>query len=289
MGAGYGRVVGVNALVEPLDAAGSRWRGSAAGAGSSTTPGLPVALTHGPGTEVRLRHDDRAGSSSSSTRRQADRRSSGRASGSSAARCSDGRARRPTRYDDAGDLDRGRSRRRGTPLRRRRRRPRSLSVTDADGVVEVVNVYDEEGRVVEQLSPFGRRTRYALPARPRHGHRRRQTTARRTPTSTTPPAACSRSSTATSSRMSFNYDEWGNPVVVTERGGAVTIQELDERVAARAPRAADRARSSRFAYDDADRVVEVARVQRRDDRHALRGRRAQPRRRSSTPRAASRG
>ena len=40
------------------------------------------------------------------------------------------------------------------------------SVTDADGVIEAANVYDEEGRVVEHLSPFGRRTRLAyLPGR----------------------------------------------------------------------------------------------------------------------------
>ena len=43
---------------------------------------------------------------------------------------------------------------------------RVLSVTDADGVVEVANAYDEQGRVLRQLSPFGRNTIFGyLPGR----------------------------------------------------------------------------------------------------------------------------
>ena len=43
---------------------------------------------------------------------------------------------------------------------------RVVAVTDADGVVEAANTYDSAGRVVEQVSRFGRRTRFAyLPGR----------------------------------------------------------------------------------------------------------------------------
>ena len=65
MGDGYGRVVGVDALVEPLDGAGWRCAGSAAARWEFDDAGLPVRADAGPGTEVRLRHDDRRGSSSS--------------------------------------------------------------------------------------------------------------------------------------------------------------------------------------------------------------------------------
>ena len=41
---------------------------------------------------------------------------------------------------------------------------RIVTVADADGVAEVRNTYDDEGRVVAQLSPHGRRSRYRYAA-----------------------------------------------------------------------------------------------------------------------------
>jgi uncharacterized protein DUF6531 len=57
MGDRYGRVIGVDAVVEPLAAGlalcwrdGRRWEFDEAG--------LPRSVSRGPGTEIRLRHDD---------------------------------------------------------------------------------------------------------------------------------------------------------------------------------------------------------------------------------------
>jgi RHS repeat-associated protein len=254
MGAGYGRVVGVNALVEPLDTGlaltwfgdGRRWEFDDAG--------LPTRVEHGPGTEVRLRHDDeghlvelihRSG-------KRVDLEWEGERI--VAATCNDGR-RVSYEYDDAGNLVAVR-RSGGTRRYGLDDDGRILSVTDADGVVEVVNRYDDEGRVVEQLSPFGRRTSFAyLPGRV-------------TATSDDndgPPNTYIHDDAGRvlaildgdDQRMAFNYDQWGNPVVVTERGGAATIQEYDERarlVRQVLPSGAELT----FAYDEADRVVQAA-------------------------------
>ena len=58
-------------------------------------------------------------------------------------------------------------------------------------------------------------------------------------------------------RFSVSYDDWGNPVAVTERNGAVTVQEWDER-SRLTRRTLPSGASYAFRYDDADRVVEVA-------------------------------
>lgn len=122
---------------------------------------------------------------------------------------------------------------------------RVTAVIDADGVAEARNAYDTDGRVVEQVSRFGRRTRYVyLPGRvtvvgetdtyvhDEHGRLLAVTdghgnTLRRT------------------------YDEWGNPVTVTDRNGAVTTMRWD-----------DKGRLLRkgqfeYAYDDAGRLIRV--------------------------------
>src|SRR5262249_41914404 len=57
-------------------------------------------------------------------------------------------------------------------------------------------------------------------------------------------------------RMSFSYDGWGNPVAVTDRKGAVTVQEWDERENLTRQILPSGAEFS-YAHDDADRVVEV--------------------------------
>ena len=253
MGAGYGRVVGVDALVEPLDGGGLALAWFGGRRQEFDDAGLPARLTHGPGTEIRLRHDDRRrlielvhrGGKRIDIEWEGER--------IVAARCSDGRAMTYA-YDD--DLHLVAADRDGAARRYRvDENGRVLSVTDPDGVAEVVNVYDAEGRVVEQLSPFGRRSRYAyLPGRV-------------TVTADDddgPPNTYVHDDAGRvlaiidgdDRQMSFHYDEWGNPVVVTERGGAATIQEFDQRsrvVRRVLPTGAELA----FEYDDADRVVAV--------------------------------
>ena len=88
---------------------------------------------------------------------------------------------------------------------------RVLSVTDADGVVEVANAYDEQGRVLRQLSPFGRNTIFGyLP-----GHVTVTSDDTDGPTNVFihdahgPPA--SRCSPATRPACRFAYDAWRQP------------------------------------------------------------------------------
>ena len=103
-----------------------------------------------------------------------------------------------------------------------------LSVADADGVVEVANAYDEHGRVIHQLSPFGRNTMFGyLP-----GHVTVTSDDTDGPTNVFIHDSAGRLVSLVAgdeTRLSFAYDAWGNPVVVTDRKGAVTVQEWDER------------------------------------------------------------
>ena len=102
------------------------------------------------------------------------------------------------------------------------------AVVDADGVVEVDNVYDGEGRVTAQRSRFGRTTRY--------GYLSGRVTVVSDEDGT-------RSNTwlhdargrligvvdADEQRQSTSYDRWGNRVLLTERDGAATVHEYDGR------------------------------------------------------------
>jgi len=248
MGEGYGRVLGVAALVEPLPGgmalrwfSGERWEFDDAG--------LPVFVTRGPGSDVRLQHEagrlvSLAHAGGARTRLDWDGERIG------ALVSTDGR-RVSYRYDDGGNLvgagdrtydvdDDG----------------RVVSVIDADGVAEVVNSYDEEGRVLAQVSPFGRQTLFGyLPgavtvtADEQSGpdnvyihdeHGRLQAVI-----------------DGEGARLAINYDEWGNPVAITDRKGAVTVNQWDDQ--ARLLRQVEPA-GGEFAltYDDRGRVVEVA-------------------------------
>ncbi|GAB2583246.1 DUF6531 domain-containing protein [Microlunatus antarcticus] len=129
------------------------------------------------------------------------------------------------------------------------------AVVDADGVVEVENVYDAQGRVTRQRSPFGRVTRFAyLPAR----------------VTVVSDEDGTRSNTwihdergrlvgvvdAEDHRQSTSYDRWGNPVLLTERDGATTVHEYDargRRVRTVTPAGADLT----YGYDALDRVITV--------------------------------
>jgi len=253
-GGGYGRVIGVAGLVEPLDSGlalawfgGDRWHFDDAG--------RPARIDAGPGREVRMTHDDEG--RLVELAHAAGRRVALEWDGDRIvmAAASDGR-RVTYGYDDEGNLvsaDRG-----AGAVRRYAVGDDGLiaSVTDADGVVEAVNTYDEDGRVVEQLSPFGRRTRLAyIPGR----------------VTVTSDDQGGPANTfihdeegrllaivdGDDQRTSCNYDQWGNLVVITERGGGVTIQEWNER-ARIVRRVMPTGATLTYAYDDADRMVESA-------------------------------
>lgn len=129
------------------------------------------------------------------------------------------------------------------------------TVTSAAGVVEVDNTYDDQRRVVEQVSPHGRTVRFAyLPGRvtvvsDHDGSRSNSYIA----------DAKGRLVGVIDSddrRQSMSYDRHGNLVSATERDGSVTVHAYD-----------DRGRKTRtvtpsggdltYGYDDQDRVTTV--------------------------------
>lgn len=129
------------------------------------------------------------------------------------------------------------------------------TVTSAAGVVEVDNTYDDQRRVVEQVSPHGRTVRFAyLPGRvtvvsDHDGSRSNSYIA----------DAKGRLVGVIDSddrRQSMSYDRHGNLVSATERDGSVTVHAYD-----------DRGRKTRtvtpsggdltYGYDEQDRVTTV--------------------------------
>ena len=132
---------------------------------------------------------------------------------------------------------------------------RVRSITDADGVVEVLNGYDAEGRVLEQRSPFGRTTIYGyLP-----GHVTVTADEQDGPPNTyihDPQGRLLAIVDGDDQQMSFNYDARGNPVAITERNGAVTLQEWDDE-SHLLRRVLPGGAEFEFRYDDDGRVIEV--------------------------------
>ncbi|MGL3807884.1 DUF6531 domain-containing protein [Paeniglutamicibacter sp. R2-26] len=128
-------------------------------------------------------------------------------------------------------------------------------VTDAAGVREAVNTYDDHRRVYTQVSAFGRLTRFAyLPNR----------------LTVISDQDGTRSNTwvadakgrlvgvvdADDNRQNMSYDRHGNLVSVTERDGTVTVHAYDRRgrrTRTVTPSGADIG----YGYDDADRPVTV--------------------------------
>ncbi|RAX49118.1 type IV secretion protein Rhs [Arthrobacter sp. AQ5-05] len=129
------------------------------------------------------------------------------------------------------------------------------AVTDAAGVEEAVNTYDEHGRVKAQVSAFGRVTRFAyLPGR----------------LTVVSDADGTRSNAwiadakgrlvgvidAEDNRQSMSYDRHGNLVSTTERDGSLTVHAYDRRgrkIRTLTPSGAD----ITYGYDEADRPVAV--------------------------------
>ena len=129
------------------------------------------------------------------------------------------------------------------------------TVTSAAGVVEVDNTYDDQRRVVEQVSPHGRAVRFAyLPGRvtvvsDHDGSRANSYIA----------DAKGRLVGLIDSddhRQSMSYDRYGNLVSATERDGSVTVHAYDER--GRKTRTVTASGGDiTYGYDDQDRVTTV--------------------------------
>ena len=134
-----------------------------------------------------------------------------------------------------------------------------VAVIDADGVVEVRNTYDDKGRVVTQISPFGRVTRFAyLPGRvtvvsDTDGTR----------SNTWLADARGRLVGITDSdgnRSSMAYDRWGNQVLATDPEGRVTARAFDERGRLTTEQSPTGARTD-LVYDELDRLTEIISVE----------------------------
>jgi len=248
-GDGYGRVLGVGALAEPLPGGGAALAWFSGERWEFDEAGLPVRVTRGPGTDIRLQHDDGrlvALAHAGGARVRVDwdgERIAGLLG-------TDGR-RVSYRYDAAGNLVAA-----GARAYEIDDDGYVASVIDADGVAEVVNAYDEDGRVIAQLSPFGRHTLISyLP-----GAVTVTTDQQGGPDNVYIHDEHGRVQVVIDgegARVAIDYDEWGNPVAVTDRKGAVTVKEWDERaqlVRTTGPTGSEFA----VAYDDRGRVVEVA-------------------------------
>ncbi|GAA4602732.1 RHS repeat-associated protein [Actinoplanes octamycinicus] len=122
---------------------------------------------------------------------------------------------------------------------------RITAVTDADGVVHVRNTYDADGRVLTQVSRFGRESRYVyLP-----GH---VTVVGETDVYVHDDRGRLLSVTdAHGHTLSRTYDEWGNPVTVTDRDGSVVTMRWDDRGRLLRRGAFD------YTYDELGRLVAV--------------------------------
>jgi RHS repeat-associated protein len=251
MGTGYGRLAGIDGLVEATESGlALRWFGG--GSWHFDQAGLPTRTERGPGTEIHFHHEDgrlvemkHEGGKRITLEWSNDR--------IVALVSSDGR-RVDYRYDDHRNLvevvsDAG-ARRYDLD-----EAGRIVRVIDADGAVEVTNTYDEEGRVLGQVSRFGRHTQYSyLPGRVTvnqddsegpintyiHDHAGRLVGL----------------VDGHGNKLSKSYDDWGNPVAITERNGATTVREWDQR-----SRCVRETRPGgewfAFDYDETDRVVRV--------------------------------
>jgi RHS repeat-associated protein len=252
-GTGYRQVVGIPGRVMPgEDGLALEWFGG--GRWEFDADGLPVRAEDGPGTQVRFVHEQGrlVGLVHEGGKRLILDWDGDRISGLV---CSDGR-RVAYRYDQVGNLIEADGGPDGVRRYEIDAQGRVLAVVDADGVVELRNTYDTDGRVLEQVSPHGRRVRMRyLP-----GNVTIVDDEDGGPVNTylhDEYGQLIRAVDGHGAELAKTYDQWGNPTAVTDRNGVVTLQEWD-----------DRARLVRqvlpsgavftFAYDHSDRVLEVA-------------------------------
>lgn len=216
---------------------GGVWLGTGAGAGTTVTPvrdetGRIVRLRHERGRSVEIEYA---------------------AEKVAAVLASDGR-RVEYLYDDAGRLT-GVADKAGT--RRYRWNSQGLidQVISAAGVVECENTYDSNGRVIEQLTPFGRRVRYAY-------MRGRVTSVSNHDGSNANTWIADRKGRvvgivdAAGKRQSMAYDPHGNLVSVTERDGQVTVHKFNDR-GLRLRTVTPEGGDITYAYDEHDRLTTV--------------------------------
>ncbi|WP_344705271.1 DUF6531 domain-containing protein, partial [Klugiella xanthotipulae] len=128
-------------------------------------------------------------------------------------------------------------------------------VTSASGVVECENTYDSTGRVIRQVTPYGRSVRFAY-------LRGRVTSVSDDDGTNANTWIADRKGRvvgiidAEGNRQSMAYDQHGNLVSATERDGQVTVHAFDDRarkIRTVTPEGADLT----FGYDDQDRVTTV--------------------------------
>lgn len=155
-------------------------------------------------------------------------------------------------YDDAGDLVRTE---RVTGDRRYvvDDRGRVVEVHDADGVRLCCNTYDDEGRVVAQVSPFGRETRLAY----HPGYRTVVSDTADGPVTVyehDPAGRLTGLLDADGHRMTLTFDAEGRCVAATGFDGATVRNELDGDEGSASHIGADRL-AERWDYDDRRRVT----------------------------------
>ncbi|SDS63367.1 polymorphic toxin-type HINT domain-containing protein [Microlunatus soli] len=130
------------------------------------------------------------------------------------------------------------------------------AVIDADGVVEAENTYDEQARVVTQRSPFGRVSRFVYlnggvtAVSDEDGNRNNTWIS-------DGKGRLIGVIDAEDNRQSTSYDRYGNPVMITERNGAVTVNSYDDR-GRRTEQVMPSGARVRWTYDATDRPVTVA-------------------------------
>lgn len=128
-------------------------------------------------------------------------------------------------------------------------------VTDADGVCEVSNTYDERGRVVSQIQPSGQVTDLEyLPGLVTAVSQRG--TDVKTVWTSDEFGRCTSIVDAYGAEHRVEYDTVGNAVRFTDRAGEVTQQWFDQRSRLVGRRTADGARTD-LEWDSKDRLVRV--------------------------------
>lgn len=226
--------------------------------------GRPLSSEHGPGTAVGFVHDEHG--RLVELNHCAGRRVTVSWAGLSILSVSstDGRAV-VYGFDDTGHLVHA-----GTPAGDRRYGIGDdglvVSVTDADGVVEVDNTYDEHGRVVTQTSAHGRVVTFAYRAEnpadaALDGAAEYTVVADESggPVNTYRHDDAGRLVEATDGHghlLRKRYDRWGDPVEVTRRGGGEIRRTFDDR--ARLVRQVTPSGAvTEFGHDDADRLTRI--------------------------------
>ncbi|MET0496618.1 MAG: DUF6531 domain-containing protein [Actinoplanes sp.] len=247
-GGGYGRIAGVNAVPVPVDA-GVELRWFDGRVWMFDPAGRPVSAHAGPGTRIDFSYDGEG--RLAVLHHQRGRSLALSWSGERIVAAQPGTGRRITyRYDEAGFLVEA-----GDYRYELDERGRILGVIDADGVAEVVNTYDPDGRVLGQATPFGRQVAIAyLP-----GGVTAVTDEADGPANTFVHDPSGRLLTLVDghgAQLSRTYDEWGNPVSVTDRTGAVTTMQWDD--AARLTAVVHpTGETVRYRYDGVGRLVEI--------------------------------